>query len=109
MREAQAADHVVTLTHAVAKRLIKSKRIPEEKISVLFHPDLHYAPSFRQEASDKPLRVLFFGRILPYKGVNIFVDALEMLREAGLPLQVGVFGQGELDERERLQRRNGSL
>jgi glycosyltransferase involved in cell wall biosynthesis len=103
LREAQAADQVVTLTHAVAKRLIKTQRIPEEKITVLFHPDLHYAPSFRPMASDEPLRVLFFGRMLPYKGINIFVDAIEMLRQAGLPLQVGVFGQGELDERERLQ------
>jgi glycosyltransferase involved in cell wall biosynthesis len=105
LREAKAADQVVTLTRAVADQLIRSKVIPEEKISVLFHPDLRYQPEFfAGPSSGRSLRVLFFGRILPYKGLSIFVDAIEMLRGAGVAVQAGVFGEGELgSEHKRLE------
>ena len=103
MREAQSADQVVSLTAAVAERLIQKRLIPEEKISVLFHPDLtYYLPSKRASG---PLRVLFFGRILPYKGLTLFVDAMELLRQAGVHIEIGVFGKGNLgSEKERLKR-----
>jgi glycosyltransferase involved in cell wall biosynthesis len=104
LREAAAADHVVTLTHAVAERLIASRRIPKDKITVLFHPDLNYSPQCIPQNRSAPLRVLFFGRILAYKGLDIFVDAIEALREAGVEVRVSVFGRGDLGrERQRLE------
>jgi glycosyltransferase involved in cell wall biosynthesis len=97
MREAARADHVVTLTEAVARRLTIARGIPERKITVLFHPDLTYgsAKSFDTSASG-PLRVLFFGRILPYKGLDLLVAAIERLRHEGLAVEFGVFGRGEI-------------
>jgi glycosyltransferase involved in cell wall biosynthesis len=103
MREAQSADAVVTLTTAVAQRLVQKGVIPEKKISVLFHPDLTYASPRRRKGG--PLRVLFFGRILPYKGLSLFVDAMELLKQTGLLIEIGVFGKGSLGpDRERLAR-----
>ena len=42
------------------------------------------------------MRVLFLGRILPYKGLPLFVDAAELLRQRGIPVDIGVFGSGDL-------------
>jgi len=96
MREAAQADHVITLTETVARRLTIARGIPEKKISVLFHPDLTYGPARNFDAAGGPLRVLFFGRILPYKGLDLLVAAIERLRQEGLPVELGVFGRGEI-------------
>ena len=104
LREVKMADQVVTLTASVAERLIRSNVVPEKKISVLFHPDLTYSRNFGNANSNPgPLRVLFFGRILPYKGLSQFIGAMEILKRAGVSINVGVFGAGEIgQERARL-------
>jgi glycosyltransferase involved in cell wall biosynthesis len=104
LREVKMADRVVTLTDSVAERLIQSNIVPEKKISVLFHPDLTYSRNLGNANSNPgPLRVLFFGRILPYKGLSVFVSAMEILKRAGVAINVGVFGAGEIgQERARL-------
>ena len=72
---------------------------------MLFHPDLSYAPKLpNSDGTGGPLRVLFFGRILPYKGLSTFVSAMELLKRAGLPIEIGVFGAGDLGrDRARLE------
>jgi glycosyltransferase involved in cell wall biosynthesis len=106
LREARRADQVVTLTSSVAEDLIRSKIVAEKKISVLFHPDLTYEPGVpNAKGHTEPLRVLFFGRILPYKGLGEFIGAMEILKQAGLPIEAGVFGSGDIGpDRERLER-----
>jgi glycosyltransferase involved in cell wall biosynthesis len=105
IREARAADRVVTLSHSVAERLVSTNQIPRRRITVLFHPDLDYgriSEPIRERSA--PLRVLFMGRILPYKGLGLFVDAVELLRAKGVDIQVGVFGSGHLgNEAHRLE------
>jgi glycosyltransferase involved in cell wall biosynthesis len=106
LREAELADQVVTLTTSVAERLVEQNLVPEEKVSVLFHPDLTYPPMGIRSASGNPgpLRVLFFGRILPYKGLGGFVRAMEILKRGGVSISVGVFGEGDIGpERARLE------
>jgi glycosyltransferase involved in cell wall biosynthesis len=72
--------------------------IPERRISVLFHPDLDYAASPGAIKSDRePLRILFMGRLFKYKGLRLFVDALELLRRSGVPIVAGVHGWGKID------------
>jgi glycosyltransferase involved in cell wall biosynthesis len=98
LREAAAADHVVTLTESVARRLVAARGVPEKKISVLFHPDLTYDGGRGSDPeNDGPLRVLFFGRILPYKGLDYFAEAMTRLHRSGVSVQVGVFGEGRID------------
>jgi glycosyltransferase involved in cell wall biosynthesis len=48
--------------------------------------------------AEPAFRVLFAGRLIPSKGVNVLLDAVKLLREKKLPIniQVDILGQGEL-------------
>jgi glycosyltransferase involved in cell wall biosynthesis len=101
MRDASSADAVVTLSRAVADALAEARTVPRERLVPLFHPDLQFAtqPASAGQSTVEvggPFRVLFFGRILAYKGLPALVEAIELLRAEGLPVELGVFGDGHL-------------
>ena len=93
------ADHVITLSHTVADRLVEIGWVPPDKISVLFLPDLRHGAS-RDQRSERnpgdPIRLLFLGRIMRYKGLSLFLDLVEHLRANGIAVAPGVFGEGSL-------------
>ncbi len=92
------ADKIVTLSNAVATRLTSTGRVAEDKLVRLFHPELGYNPCRIRPAprAGEPIRLLFLGRILPYKGLSLFLDTVEVLRAQGHPVEVGVLGEGAL-------------
>jgi glycosyltransferase involved in cell wall biosynthesis len=98
LRDALSADPVVTLSRAVTEQLAADGDIPHDRLATLFHPDLMFgAPSpDAAPARGGPLRLLFFGRIMAYKGLSPLLDALEILRAEGSPVKLGVFGEGAL-------------
>ncbi|HTV46283.1 MAG TPA: glycosyltransferase family 4 protein [Stellaceae bacterium] len=96
-RDLRHADRIITLSRAVAAALVASRRASAGRIELLFHPDLCYGSRPAEIAGDAhPLRLLFFGRILRYKGLPLFVDALDLLSRRGTQVQAGVFGAGQL-------------
>ena len=99
LRELDHADLVLTLSSAVAGRLEATGRVPRAKLRTLFHPDLSYGPISDPQppAPGEPFRLLSLGRILPYKGLPLLLDALDIVRAQGLPVKLGVFGEGRLD------------
>ena len=104
-RAAVRADHVVTLSGAVTDRLLAQGRLSPDRLTTLFLPDLDYGGPRIGPTGNGPLRVLFLGRIMPYKGLSLFVDALERLQASGIAVRAGVFGEGELGaEAARLRR-----
>jgi glycosyltransferase involved in cell wall biosynthesis len=96
-RDAVGADLVITLSQAVAQQLFAGGRIERERILRLFHPDLAFnGPPIARRHPRRPFRVLFLGRIMPYKGLPVLVEAMEMLRGAGVAAELGVVGSGDL-------------
>jgi len=73
-RESRGADRVVALTDYVTQRLIIRGDAKPEHISTLFHPTLTYPVRAlgRTRTVSDPFRLLFFGRILPYKACRFF-------------------------------------
>lgn len=95
----RTADHILTLSKSVADQLRVAKGISEERLTVLFHPDFAYAAPAARHAGPsqgEPFRILFLGRIMPYKGLSLFVDAVERLRERGIAIEPLVYGEGSL-------------
>jgi glycosyltransferase involved in cell wall biosynthesis len=99
LREAVAADHVVTLSHTVTAQLLEHAIVDPSRISTSFLPEIDYGAAARMPEPDvpyAPFRVLFFGRVLQYKGLPLLVDAVERLRASGLRISLGVYGEGDL-------------
>jgi glycosyltransferase involved in cell wall biosynthesis len=88
------AEEVFTLSQHVADRLVEQGADPKN-LHVLFHPDLDIGEAAHVERTG-PLRVLFFGRVLAYKGLPLLIDAIERLRAEGRAVELGVFGEGDL-------------
>jgi len=102
LRDVAQADFVFTLSQEVANQL-RDSGFGSARVSQLFHPALTY-PSRVSAARPLggPVRLLFFGRILPYKGLGLFMDALEILRAEGTYVEASVIGEGSLG-RDRLR------
>lgn len=97
MLELGYTDHVVTLTQAVADQLMRQHRIPAHRISVIPHGVFQFGTApirVRTAPHDRPLRFLFFGRLLPYKGLDLLLDAIDCL-PPDLPFTVHVAGSGD--------------
>lgn len=105
LQEARRADEIVTLSNTVTDLLVRGQGFPPAKITTLFHPDLVYGGGTPSSmTAEQPLKLLFFGRILPYKGLGLLVEAFEILRREGAEVELGVYGEGEIGPyRQRLE------
>jgi glycosyltransferase involved in cell wall biosynthesis len=89
------ADAVVTLSAHVADRLREQGLVrPDVKLAVITHPPRHFGPLPPPPfAHDGPLRLLFFGRLLAYKGLDFLADALGLLGPRA-DLETRIVGSG---------------
>jgi glycosyltransferase involved in cell wall biosynthesis len=96
LRDALKADEVVTLSSYVNSALIA--RFPQLKghTSNLFLPVIRSSPVNGYASPRRPVGFLFFGRLLAYKGLPLFIEACELLRARGANFRVGVAGEGNL-------------
>ena len=91
LRRAQA---LVALTEHVGRRL-REQRLVRGRLIVAAHPPLWFGPSSTAPGSraDGRLRLLSFGRLLPYKGLDLLAEALLLLGPRA-DLEVRVVGCG---------------
>jgi glycosyltransferase involved in cell wall biosynthesis len=100
IRDVRSATRVVTLSKSVARTLVLEGYVEPQNVDVLFHPDIvtgtDLSPLDRSRA--EAFRVLFFGRIMAYKGLSTFVSAIEALRARGKNIEAGVAGSGKIPD-----------
>jgi glycosyltransferase involved in cell wall biosynthesis len=94
-REINGSDRIVTFSGHVADRLIARGDVPESRVARLFHPIFRFGSKPTERGPT--FRLLFFGRILPYKGVAMLLEAFAQLRAAGIDVTLSVIGRGEID------------
>jgi glycosyltransferase involved in cell wall biosynthesis len=107
-REVRRADRLVTFSNFVADRAIGLNDMTEARAIRLYHPIFAFACEGKgRKAPASPFRLLFFGRILPYKGVPMLLEAFAILRAAGADCELRVVGRGEIDAPEDAMTQHG--
>jgi len=92
------ADGYIALTQYVGQQLSDVHGIPPEKVTViplgpLSGPVVH---AHVTGGAAGPLRLLFFGRILRYKGLARLIEAYAIVRAEGLPVSLQITGAGDM-------------
>lgn len=91
------ADHVAVLSNHVAEEL-RRRRAPGKPVHIVPDGLLTTAGPLlppRTFPAGRPLRLLFFGRIVHYKGLDLLLEAVARLRREGLPVALTVAGSGD--------------
>jgi glycosyltransferase involved in cell wall biosynthesis len=91
------ADLLVSLTDSVAERLIDEQRQPAAKVIRSRLGAFRYGQGAARTLGEAPHRLLFFGRLLPYKGLDRLVEAMRLLEAEAFPVRLRLVGQGPLD------------
>ncbi len=109
LRDAKGADTVFALSSSVAEDIRRMGHVRDQRLALLFHPATGEAiRTLPAPASGEPWRFLFLGRIMAYKGLDLFVDMAERLRQEGRHVMVSVMGEGALGAAEAPLRQMGA-
>ncbi|MQX36369.1 glycosyltransferase family 4 protein [Roseospira navarrensis] len=102
-RDVACADGAVTLTRSVGEGLVTSHAFPPDRVWKSTLGSFAYTgrTTPRTLPKDRPPRLLFFGRILPYKGLDLMLEALPALQKRFPGLTLEVWGSGDLAPHRR--------
>jgi glycosyltransferase involved in cell wall biosynthesis len=95
----RSADKVVALSSSVGRRIAEGNPVSHNKITVIPLETIYprQCPSLgRRRSVDEPVRLLFYGRLLPYKGLDLLARALEPFRRTQ-NWRLTVAGSGPLE------------
>lgn len=89
-------DRVLAISSRVKELFIKGG-IPERKISVVHQIPLMHNGKYKlnEKTTSLPLKIGYFGSLIPHKGVHILVEAVQFLNSA--KINVKLYGKGPLD------------
>ena len=97
-RELKASDRVVTLSDHVGAGVREHFGYPVERMTMIPHGIFRFdgAPiRVRDWPVGRPFRFLFFGRLLPYKGLDLLMAAVERI-DPGVDFELAIVGAGDL-------------
>lgn len=102
-REVALAHGVLTLSEHVRRQLGDQLGFPLEKSwtiphGVFFDGQRHQRKRY---PSDRNFKLLFFGRLLPYKGLDLALEAFRWIKKEGPQAELLVAGSGNLGRLER--------
>lgn len=92
---------IIILSNIFRKTLV-AKNVPEENIDVIPHGIFDYYKKFREgeilkEEELHPPTILFFGRIIEYKGLNLLLKAFSLIKKEIKEAKLLIVGEGDLN------------
>lgn len=110
-RDIVAADGAITMTNAVREQLIALHGFPQDRTwtAPLGIHLSHLARTPRELPTHRPVRLLFYGRILPYKGLDILLKALPLIRLAHPSVELEIWGAGDVGPYQQWLRQTASV
>lgn len=100
LKDMRAATTVFTLSDAVAEMALSLNLIRPSQLARLFHPltGSKFTATQMAPSAGQPWRLLFLGRIMPYKGLPLLLEAFRQLKAEGRDVTLSVMGEGPLDD-----------
>lgn len=101
-RSARKADHIITVSEYSKRDIVRTYRVPEEKITVTYEgAGEEFRPHDRQRAQEDLARkygieapfILYLGRLQGRKNLARVVEAYARVRHAGLPHKLVLAGK----------------
>lgn len=102
-RDIAASDGALVLTRSVGELLQRLHDYPADRIfeSVHGHFGDYVRKTPRTLPAERAIRLLFFGRILPYKGLDLLLDAIVIVRERYPSVELEIWGEGDVSQYQR--------
>jgi glycosyltransferase involved in cell wall biosynthesis len=97
--EVATADALIVLTEHVGRAAQQLYEFPPDRIWTVPHGAFSYGlgtATPRAFPRNRPLRLLFFGRIVKYKGLGLLLEAFRLLRDRGVAVELDIVGSGDL-------------
>lgn len=97
-RDVAASDGALILTESVRTLLVARHGYPRDRtfLSTLGHFSYGHRDVPRELPGDRPVRLLFFGRIVAYKGLDLLLATLPRLQAEFPGLSLEIWGAGDL-------------
>ncbi len=96
----QSTDGLIVLSDHVRRQVMTEFDYPAERIWKMPHGPFGFGTEAvvpaRHPRGERDLSLLFFGRIVAYKGLDVLLRALKLLADRGLRLQLVIAGSGDL-------------
>ncbi|MBN2459188.1 glycosyltransferase family 4 protein [Candidatus Woesearchaeota archaeon] len=91
------ATKVIVLGEKLKQELVDRYRVPADKILVFLMGDFTFYLQWKKKGvREEPHTILFFGRILKYKGLDVLLKAVPLAKKHIPDLKVIVAGEGDL-------------
>jgi len=99
-RQVAAADGLIVLSEHTGREARRHHGFPADRIWTVPHGAFDFGTPRRIRVRDpgQPVRLLFLGRILAYKGLGLLLEACDLLRREGVPFELAVVGSGSMAE-----------
>jgi glycosyltransferase involved in cell wall biosynthesis len=97
--EVASADALIVLSKHVGRAAQQLHDFPPDRIWTVPHGAFSFGSTVvapRTFPQHRPIRLLFFGRIVKYKGLGQLLDAYRLLREHGAAVELDIVGSGDL-------------
>jgi glycosyltransferase involved in cell wall biosynthesis len=100
-RQIQNADALIVLSEHVRNQAIKGFAYPAGRIWKISHGAFKFGTQTVRPAAhpcgSRPLRLLFFGRIVAYKGLGHLLRSQKILQQRGMQVELVIAGSGSLN------------
>lgn len=95
----RSASKVIVLTPDYAELMINKYNVSREKISIIPNgTDFSVAEMPKNLIPNRPIQLLFVGRLSLQKNIPLLLDAIKILKSKGLKFVLNIVGDGELKD-----------
>ena len=98
-KEILNSDKIIALTDYVKKGINNKFKYSDSNIFIINHPNYNFSNiNVRNIQNKKSINILFFGRIIHYKGLDILLDSWPQISKEIPNARLQIIGSGECDK-----------